>query len=355
MQATTIENIVSSGNTIAEHSESTKSFKINARNLMITVNPASFEHLEDIITYLQHYKSNNYILVCSHDKPELHYHIYAQYTNSLKFDSRYLYGAHVEKALGSSQQCIEYCKGLDDKHISLNITCTVIHEVGTAKDKGGRRIKDIMKMSDEEVMELDANLYTSAMKIRACRKIKVGEWHKEIEVVYIWGNSGIGKSKKAEEIVKEHGFDEFIELKHVGQFWHGIYDSEIEGAAIYDDFRDSHMTVSEFINFIDYNIHSLNYKGGSAKNMLKLIIITSVQNPDEIYKNMKNEPRKQWLRRLRIIHLEDEVKKITSKSDTDIQKQNHDDLCDELLPSLDTYMDESVWDSDIEWTEVKPW
>ena len=209
-----------------------------------------------------------------------------------------------------------------------------------------------MKMSDEEVLELDANLYNSAMRIRACRKIKVGEWHKNIIVYYIWGPSGIGKSKKAEEIIKENGFDEFIEIKHIGQFWHGIYDSEITGAAIYDDFRDSHMTASEFINFIDYNIHSLNFKGGSAKNMLNLIIITSIQNPNEIYKNMKNEPRMQWMRRLRIIHLENVVN-VTNKSYTGTQIQNPCDLSGESIPSLDFDMNESDWDSDSEWLEVK--
>lgn len=348
MTETSIEKIISSGNTIAEQTQRTKNFKLSARNLMITVNHASFEKLEDIITYLQHFKSNNYILVCSHNKPDLHYHIYAQYTNTLKFDSRYLYGAHIEKAMGSSQQCMDYCKGLDEKHIALNITCTVIHEQGTPKEKGGRRIKDIMKMSDEEIMELDANLYNSAMKIRACRKIKVGEWHKDIKVYYIWGPSEAGKSKKAEEIVKENGFTEFTEVKHIGQFWHGIYDSEITGAAIYDDFRDSHMTASEFINFIDYNIHTLNFKGGSAKNMLKLIIITSVQNPQEIYKNMKDEPRKQWTRRLNIIKLGD----ITKMYNNHNQIRNHDVLSYEskLFHDIDNY--ESVWDSDSEWLEV---
>lgn len=352
MTQTTIGNYVSSGNTIETSQTKKESFKLRARNLMITVNQASFEHLEDIITYLQHFKSNNYILVCSHDKPDLHYHIYAQYTNSLKFDSRYLYGAHIEKAFGSSQQCIEYCKGLDEKHITLGINCVVVHEQGTAKEKGGRRIKDIMKMSDEEVLELDANLYNSAMKIRACKKIKVGEWHKDIIVYYIWGPSGIGKSKKAEEIIKENGFDEFIEIKHIGQFWHGIYDSEITGAAIYDDFRDSHMTASEFINFIDYNIHSLNFKGGSAKNMLNLIIITSIQNPNEIYKKMKNEPRMQWMRRLRIVHLENVVD-ATNTSHTHIQIQNPGVLSCESIPSFDFDMNGSDWDSDSEWLEIK--
>ena len=49
--------------------------------------------------------------------------------------------------------------------------------------------------------------------------------------------------------------------------------------ALYDDFRDSHMKPSEFINFIDYNVHGLNIKNGEIQNNYKYIIITSVQDP----------------------------------------------------------------------------
>lgn len=297
---TQIENSISSGNTI---DLAKKEFKLSANNIILTVNPASFPHLEDIIKYLQHFKSLNYLLVCNHDKPELHYHIYGQYTCTLKFDRRYLYGAHIEKCFGSPQQNIAYCKGEDVKHKVLGVQCNVVLEMGQVKERGGRRVRDIMNMTDEELLELDANLYNAAMKIRAAKKISVDNWHKDIKVYYIWGPSGIGKSMKAIEILKEHGVKEFTEVKHVGEFWNGIVGSELTGAVIYDDFRDNHMKASEFINFIDYNKHLMNYKGGYAKNMADLIIITSIQNPELIYRSVGDEPRKQWLRRMEIIEL----------------------------------------------------
>ena len=82
--------------------------------------------------------------------------------------------------------------------------------------------------------------------------------------------------------------------------------------ALYDDFRDSHMKVSEFINFIDYNPHHLNIKGDNQKNTYEYILITSVQNPEYLYENLQNrdsEPKKQWMRRLEIIHLETKFNK----------------------------------------------
>ena len=65
------------------------------------------------------------------------------------------------------------------------------------------------------------------------------------------------------------------------------------------------MKVKEFINFIDYNVHTMNIKGGHIKNNYHLIIITSINDPNTIYSNCidNEETSKQWLRRLTIIQL----------------------------------------------------
>ena len=70
----------------------------------------------------------------------------------------------------------------------------------------------------------------------------------------------------------------------------------------YDEFRDSHMKASEFINLIDYNKHIMNIKGSQVMNNYKLIIITSLFHPKKIYNNMTEEAREQWLRRIKIIN-----------------------------------------------------
>ena len=65
------------------------------------------------------------------------------------------------------------------------------------------------------------------------------------------------------------------------------------------------MSISEFINFIDYNKHNMNIKGGFIKNNYELIIITSIQDPHNIYNNIidNEETREQILRRINIIDL----------------------------------------------------
>ena len=93
-------------------------------------------------------------------------------------------------------------------------------------------------------------------------------------------------------------------VKYHNGFWLGIGTSK---CCLYDDYRDTDMDPNEFINFIDYNIHVLNIKGGSVKNLYQLILITSVQDPQFIYeyKQVKEETAKQWLRRMTVIDITD--------------------------------------------------
>lgn len=280
-----------------------KTYKIKARNVILTINEKSSSELENIIKYFEHFAAFQYILVTSHAKPKFHYHMYVQLNEARMINSKYLNGAHVEKCYGSAEQNIKYLKGEDEKHMKLNIKCEVVYENGLMKNRGGRRITDIKNMTYEELDEQDINLLNAIWKIKGPKKTKIDDWHKEIKVYYIFGPSGIGKSKLANDILKRDGYDEFAEVKAQNNFWLGVGGIEMTGAAIYDDFRDNQLPASEFINFIDYNIHNLNYKGGSTLNKFNEIIITSVQSPNLIYQSVIGEPREQWIRRLNIIDL----------------------------------------------------
>ena len=118
----------------------------------------------------------------------------------------------------------------------------------------------------------------------------------EVKVHWYYGESGAGKTRQA---LKEIGERPFNMVKYEQSFWHGV--SENCEIALYDDWRDGQMKPVELINFIDYYIHPMNVKGGSVKNRYKEIYITSLQNPEEIYKNVPEETKKQWIRRIKEI------------------------------------------------------
>lgn len=270
--------------------------QLKVRNILLTLNQP--ETFDEIKKYLLEKPSFQYGIACREEAPTTghkHIHFYVQFNKPTTIQKSKLLGSHLDICKGSPQQNINYVKKDGD----------IIFEEGTPKLKGGKTIKEVMEMKPEERLNLPACYYNICQKIKAEEEkdLKGDDMYKEMKVHWYWGDSGLGKTRRA---YKEIGSRTFNEVKFDGNFWHGA--KEGGTIALYDDFRDSDMKPRELINFIDYNKHIMNIKGGSCRNTYTEIFITSIQSPEEIYKNVEGEPRRQWLRRLtEIIHFEAEV------------------------------------------------
>lgn len=267
---------------------------IKARAFQITLNQV--ERFESLKEYILKLKNLNYIIGCKEEAPltgHEHIHLYCQFTNTQRLSLKKCCGAHVEKCFGTPEQNVEYIKKEGN----------IIIEQGELKSSVKTQfptIREVEKMTPDERKDLPIQYYNIVQKIniKDQNKLKASEAKKEITVIYYWGKSGVGKTKTALKYISEYCGDEYNEVKYINGFWIGV--TEDCQVALYDDFRDSHMKPSEFINFIDYNIHNLNIKGGSIKNKYRHIFITSIQSPHEIYKNCPEEFKEQWLRRMEI-------------------------------------------------------
>ena len=272
-----------------------------ARNYLLTVNEKSLEHYEEIKEYLTNFKTCNYYLCCEHIGQEnKHYHIYIQFTSPIRINLQKTFGTHVEKAYGTPQQNFNYVKALDEKHIKLNIKSILIDEIGNIRLSGGKTIKDVKAMTKEEREDLPIQYYKIVNQINdeEDSDLNIDNINKKVEIYYISGPSGVGKTQMAISMVKAR-YKTVNQIKYENGFYHGVSSHSKAKAAIYDDFRDSHMHPSEFINLVDYNKHYMNIKGGSKLNEYEFIVITSVQRLKDIYRNMRDqEPREQWLRRI---------------------------------------------------------
>ena len=265
-----------------------------ARCFQLTIN--AIDTAGDVLNYLRKC-SPNYLLAGREKAPttgHVHMHVYVQFPNPRRLSLKKLLGAHVEKTRGSTEQNIKYIKKPDTE---------IVAEEGEPRLNHVPTIGEAKKMAD--LSGLNLNMYNIVQKIEAEKKkiINPAEYYKQIEVYWIWGESGAGKTRYAIEDMKKRGIAGFNEVKMVGEFWHGVQeDCEV---ALYDDWRDNHMKPTELINFIDYNRHVMNVKGGSVRNNYSLIYITSLQSPESIYTKVPEETQKQWLRRIKeIIHLE---------------------------------------------------
>lgn len=230
---------------------------------------------------------------------KIHYQCYINLTESKEFSTlkKIFKTAHMEAALGSDEQNKKYCSKEN-----------MIFESGTPKHQGKKVTpNELKKMTNEDIIEMDPRCHKAYIHARDLlnNDIDIDEWEKKVEIFYIWGESGVGKTEKAKQIVRDNKEKYGTQINRITfkkDFYQGVGSAKI---AIYDDWRDNHMKPDEFINLIDYNKQVMNIKGGEKINDYELIIITSVQDPKKIYKGMTDEePRQQWERRIKTIHLE---------------------------------------------------
>lgn len=249
-------------------------------------------------------KNVKYMCTCEDICPttgKWHGHAFIYFINPVGLKAvKKLFGddAHVEKPLKNSD-AINYV--LDTTKNKSNFK-----EYGKRPNNNGVRytVEELKKIDDPN--DLDWTMYNTWKKIKNEESaiIDIDDWKKDVKVYYIFGPSGIGKTEKAKQIVRENKEKygtKINRVKYDGNFWLNVR-NDIK-IAVYDDFRDSHMKPSEFVNFIDYNKQPMNIKGGSILNNYELIIITSVQNIEDIYRNITGEPREQWKRRIEVVDM----------------------------------------------------
>lgn len=289
--------------------------QFKSRRFHIILNPGKYPYFSMymelfrkysiIIRYFTNLKTFRYLvsgLGLSFDKKDskhlLHIHIYVEFKESIRISPKKIFKSHIICNIDSQLSTIQYVK---DQELG------VIEEIGLKALCHRPTINELRNYPTEDLYQLDAQQYYNIVNKELLLRNNVMDideiYKKDLKVYYIYGPSGVGKSKKAFEIIKSFGYKNFDEIEYSDRFYIGV--SGRCKACLYDDFRDSDMKVNEFIKFIDYNVHNLNVKGGSFKNNYKLIIFTSIRNPKNIYKNCTDneETSIQWLRRMKIIEL----------------------------------------------------
>lgn len=276
-----------------------------AEAFQITLN--EIQYWKDVKLYLFGLESFQYAIACQEFAPSTghpHIHCYLQLRQPIRLSLKKLKGAHIETCYASPQKNIDYIYKRGDfesKKHSPEDEANIIWEEGELKEKGGcKTIKDLKEMPREELDNQNIYLYNivEKEKIRRDSIVPVKEMRKQVNVFYIHGESGKGKTVFAHWIMEKLGIEFLENIKREDNFYHGVK-GQID-TALYDDFRDSHMRPSEFINLIDYNIHTMNIKNGSVVNNYKNIFITSVMSPRDLWKKMeeRDEASEQWLRRI---------------------------------------------------------
>lgn len=275
-----------------ETTEKKKTGRWRARRFMLELN--QLELYPQLRKNLLSRKTFRYMIVGKEigDEGREHYHIYVEFSLQTILTKKTVCNCHVDIPV-SKAQAYDYCTK----------DCDIVEEIGHETHQGAKyTFVEFRDMVDPSQLPVHYFKTWTLIKQYNQSMTRAHVYKPGIVVHYIWGDSGVGKTKKVYDMVGDEPFDR---VKFANNFWIGVSTDPNVKIAWYDDFRDSDMKPSEFINFIDYYANDMNIKGGHVINHYYTIYITSIQSPEELYKNMTlEEPRRQWMRRLNVIHLE---------------------------------------------------
>ena len=267
--------------------------KLKSRNFLFTLN--QIEKYNELLEIIKNVKYCDYYISCSGEAPTTghkYIHLYTHFSNGFRITKQILdLKVHIEVCRGSPKQNIDFIESkgniLDEYGIRP------IHNIKTIGDL--KKIKDPselnwrMRKTWYEIQDKDVDIEEFGKMLNNIKNDKF----ENIEVYYIFGPSKVNKLDEALKIIKEHenkfGNAEFSYVSHKGKYWNGLeYDCKI---ALYENFRDKDVDLDEFIHFIDSYKQQLEIKQGYMTNNYELVIITSVQNPKDIYKEYPEEDR----------------------------------------------------------------
>lgn len=268
--------------------------KLRARRIMLTINQP--EKYEQIKKNMLSRKCFRYLLagreIAPGDTAHQHIHMYVEFTASIHITKPLCCDQHVDIPK-TKEQAMDYCQK----------DCEVIDEIGQPSHQGAKTVKDLIETKNP--LDLDIRWFRTWKEVKAwdLSFTKEEVYHPDVEIFFVWGECNVGKTKWVYDHIPTGA--RFDRIKREDGFWSGVSMNPAIKIAWYDEFRDSDMKPKEFINFVDYYVNNMNVKGGNIFNHYDTIYITSVQDPEELYPGMRDqEPRRQWMKRMKIIHLE---------------------------------------------------
>lgn len=297
-------------------------YRVDAKTLLLTVNPAQLEHYDELMAYLLKRKPN-YIISAWHNGPtHRHIHIYAQWPEKKTFSANKMFHVHIKKTTKSAQYSRKYVLALDAKHERLGVTADKILEQGIMNLNGGFyniKSEEIAKFTDDEMRELAPRELLIARRVQAEIKKMDSEKrfrdmlaerrqgiYKKPEVIVYNGESDAGKTsaaynqafkKYADEDIARVNFDE-------NGFAHIDGDSGNMKCLIFEEFRDGDMMLRQWLQMCDGTGYRINVKGSDCFVRPERICFCSTKPLSEWYNEActKNkESRWQILRRVTML------------------------------------------------------
>lgn len=190
-----------------------------------------------------------------------HTHVYLVFENAVMFSTiqKRFYGAHIEPAKGTNQQNRDYVrkegKWADSEKEDTNLPET-FEESGELPPDPERRQKyseAVLTMlqdgaSNAEIIQELPTAINHLPNIDRARQTLLEERFKTcwrtLEVHYIWGKTGVGKTRS---IMEKYGYEN---VYRVTNYVHPFDQYQGEDVILFDEFRSS-LPLSDMLNYLD--------------------------------------------------------------------------------------------------------
>lgn len=221
-----------------------------------------------------------------------HLHVYIEYSSKVRWSTvRAMIPARASDLSvrwGTQAEMITYCTEDGD-----------FVERGVKKNQGHRSDLDGVRVMALECGMREVTRYRNAQQIRVARDfLTYNEEPREDKphVVWLWGPTGGGKTRKAHDMAEADGGDVYV--KHGDSKWFDGYDAH--EIVIFDDLREDTFKFNYLLNLLDRFPVRVECKGSSRQFKPRLIIITCPDSPIN-FLSTSHEDRTQLLRRLDVV------------------------------------------------------
>lgn len=191
----------------------------------------------------------------------LHTHLYMAFKNPVMFQTiqQRFYGAHIEPAKGSHRENRDYLlkegKWADDAKHETSMPGT-FEESGelppetSKRQKQSEEIWDMLKnnASDYDILQKFPSAMTQLKYIDMARQVvldkKFGDDFRSIHVEYIWGKTGVGKTRG---VVEKHGYRNVFRVTNYKNPFDGYRGQDV---ILFEEFRDS-LPIAQMLTLIE--------------------------------------------------------------------------------------------------------
>lgn len=238
-----------------------------------------------------------------------HTHVYIQSRGGIRFSSlkKKFDGAHFDMARGTSIENMEYVsktgKWENSKKSDTRVEGTFeefgempIERQGSRNDLADLYSMIKEGMSDYQILEQMPDALANIERLDKVRQILRQEAFKDqfrqLEVVYIYGDTGTGKTRS---IMDQYGYSNVYRITDYLHPFDGYHGQDI---VIFEEFRSS-FRISDMLNYLDgYPLELPCRYNNKYACYTKVFITTNVPVHDQ-YKDIQREQYKTWLAFLR--------------------------------------------------------